>query len=396
MSEIMGGSRSAGCATLYLAFELSEKEWKLGFSMGLGQKPRERTISAGDVKALQAEIGLAKKRLGLLEAAEVWSCYEAGRDGFWLHRYLVAHEIENLVVDSASIEVNRRAKRAKTDRLDVGQLLKMLIRYHAGEKKVWSVVHVPSVEAEDRRHVHRELQTQKGERTRHSNRIKGMLVGQGVRLAVKADFLEQLEGVRLWDGSPVPRGLRARLEREFAGWQFADGQVKGLEAERSEQMRNSEAAEVKQVQQLLRLRGIGDNSAWLYVMEFFSWRDFQNRRQVGGLAGLSPTPYQSGEEAHEQGISKAGNRPVRAMAIEIAWSWVRHQPESELSQWFEERFAHGSKRVRKIGIVALARKLLVALWRYLETGELPAGALLKAVEGDEAQPLAELAVQALD
>ena len=377
MSEGSSKANDAEGTRLYLAFELGEKEWKLGFSLGLGQKPRERTIGAGDVKALQAEIGLAKKRLGLAESAEVQSCYEAGRDGFWLHRYLVAHQVANLVVDSASIEVNRRAKRAKTDRLDVGQLLKMLIRYQAGEKKVWSVVHVPSVEAEDRRHLHRELLALKADRTRHSNRIKGLLVGQGVRLAVKADFLDQLEAVHLWDGAALPVGLKARLEHEFAGWQFADQHSKELEAERAERLRNSEAAEVNQVRQLLRLRGIGDNSAWLYVMEFFSWRDFQNRRQVGGLAGLSPTPYQSGDEAHEQGISKAGNSPVRAMAIEIAWSWLRHQPESELSQWFERQFAHGSKRVRKIGIVALARKLLVALWRYLETGELPAGALLK-------------------
>lgn len=380
MSETVNGASGASSAALYLAFELGEKEWKLGFTTGLGQKPRERKMAAGEVKALQEEVRLAKKRFDLPDTTEVRSCYEAGRDGFWLHRYLVAHEIQNLVVDSASIQVDRRAKRAKTDRLDVGQLLKMLIRYHAGEKKVWSVVHVPSVEAEDRRHLHRELLSLKGDRTRHSNCIKGLLVGQGVRLAVKADFLEQLDKVRLWDGSSVPAGLRARLEREFSAWQFADQHVNELEAQRTELLRTSHDPEVEQVRQLLRLRALGDNSAWLYVMEFFSWRGFQNRRQVGGLAGLSPTPYQSGDEAHEQGISKAGNSPVRAMAIEIAWSWVRHQPDSELTLWFDKRFAHGSKRVRKIGIVALARKLLVALWRYLETGEIPAGALLKPTD----------------
>jgi transposase len=398
MSEVMGNTHSAGGATLYLAFELGEKEWKLGFTVGLGQKPRERTMAAGDVKALEVEIELAKKRFGLPGTVEVQSCYEAGRDGFWLHRDLVAHRVNNVVVDSASIEVNRRAKRAKTDRLDVGQLLKMRMRYTSGEKKVWSVVHVPSVEAEDRRHVHRELLALKAERTRHSNRIKGLLVGQGVRLAVKADFLERLEAVRLWDGALVPAGLRARLEHDAkrAGWQFATQHVNELEAQRSEQLRHSDAPEVKQVRQRLRRRGIGDNSAWLYVREFFSWRDFHNRRQVGGLAGLSPTPYQSGDEEHEQGISKAGNNPVRAMAIEIAWSWVRHQPQSELSQWCETHLAHGSRRVRKIGIVALARQLLVALWRYLETGELPAGALLKPADGEETQPLTELAIQALD
>lgn len=362
---------------LYLAFELGNREWKLGFSVGIGQRPRRRKIEAGDLAALSWEIGQAKKRFGLPERAEVLSCYEAGRDGFWLHRYLVASGVENLVVDSASIEVNRRAKRAKTDRLDVGKLVTMLIRHHSGEKKVWSVVHVPSVEAEDKRHLHRELATLKQDRTRHSNRIQGLLVGQGVRLTVRGDFLERLEGVRLWDGSPVQPGLRSRLEREYAGWQFVDGQIQELEAERAELLRTSTDPSVEQVRQLLRLQGIGENSAWLFVMEFFGWRDFRNRREVGSLAGLTATPYQSGDESRDQGISQAGNGWVRAMATEISWGWLRFQPQSELSRWFQQRFGGGSKRIRKIGIVALARKLLIALWRYLEYGELPAGAQLK-------------------
>jgi transposase len=362
---------------LYLAFELGNREWKLGFSVGIGQRPRRRKIEAGDLAALSWEIGQAKKRFGLPERAEVLSCYEAGRDGFWLHRYLVASGVENLVVDSASIEVNRRAKRAKTDRLDVGKLVTMLIRHHSGEKKVWSVVHVPSVEAEDKRHLHRELATLKQDRTRHSNRIQGLLVGQGVRLTVRGDFLERLEGVRLWDGSPVQPGLRSRLEREYAGWQFVDGQIQELEAERAELLRTSTDPSVEQVRQLLRLQGIGENSAWLFVMEFFGWRDFRNRREVGSLAGLTATPYQSGDESRDQGISQAGNCWVRAMATEISWGWLRFQPQSELSRWFQQRFGGGSKRIRKIGIVALARKLLIALWRYLEYGEIPAGAQLK-------------------
>jgi transposase len=365
-------------ATLYLAFELGNKKWKLGFTLGLGQRPRERTIAAGDLAALQSEIRLAKPRFGLTETARVMSCYEAGRDGFWLHRYLHSGGIQNLVVDSASIEVNRRAKRTKTDRLDLAKLLTMLMRYDYGEKKVWSVVHVPSPEAEDKRHLHRQLTTLKGDRTRHINRIKGLLVGQGVRLPVGAGFLERLDEVRLWDGSVLPKGLRARLAREYAGLQFVAQQIKAVEAERRQVVSTSDDPGVEKVRHLMRLRGIGVNSAWLFVMEFFGWRELHNRRQVGGLAGLTPTPYQSGDEAQEQGISKAGNRPIRAMAIEIAWGWLRHQPESELSRWYERRFAHGSKRVRKIGIVALARKLLVALWRYLEYGEIPAGAQLKA------------------
>jgi len=177
----------------------------------------------------------------------------------------------------------------------------------------------------------------------------------------------------------LPPGLQSRLEREFICYQFVDEQVKALEAERRQLLRTSTEPNVEQVRQLLRLRGIGENSAWLFVMEFFSWRAFRTRRQVGGLAGLTPTPYQSSEQSREQGIDKSGNSPIRSMAIEIAWGWLRHQPDSELSRWFQTRFGQGSKRLRKIGIVALARKLLIALWRYLEDGELPAGAQLKPI-----------------
>jgi transposase len=364
--------------TLYIAFELSNKKWRLGFTIGLGQKPRECNIDAGNLLALQEEIRLAKKRFHLPESTRVLSCYEAGRDGFWIHRYLVAQGVENLVVDAASIEVPRRARRAKTDRMDVGKLLTMLIRYDCGEKKVWSAVNVPSLEAEDKRHMHRELASLKTDRTRHINRIKGLLVGQGVRLPVGRNFLERLAGSRLWDGSPLPRGLCARVEQEYAGLLFVQQQIKALEAERKQLIRQSDDPSVERVRRLMRLKGIGENSAWLFVMEFFGWRDFHNRREVGSLAGLTSTPYQSGDESREQGISKAGNRPIRAMAIEIAWGWLRHQPQGDLSCWFRERFDHGSKRMRKIGIVALARKLLIALWRYLEYGEIPAGAELKA------------------
>ena len=364
---------------LYLAFELGKTDWTLGFTIGLGQAPRRRKIKAGDLIGLERELERAKKRFGLPQEVRMLSCYEAGRDGFWLHRHLDSQGVENLVVDSASIEVNRRAKRAKTDKLDVRKLLTMLIRYDSGEQKVWSVVHIPSIEAEDSRHLHRQLSTFKSDRTRHSNRIKGLLVGQGVHLPVKADFPERLAKVRLWDGRPVPPGLRARLEREYAGYQFVVEQVQGLEAERRGLLRTSTEPNVEQVRQLLQLRGIGENSSWLFVMEFFSWRKFRTRRQVGGLAGLTPTPYQSSEQSREQGIDKSGNSPVRTIAIEIAWGWLRHQPESELTQWYQTRFGQGSKRLRKIGIVALARKLLIALWRYLEYGEIPAGAQLKPI-----------------
>lgn len=378
MKETARGVEYTTERNLYLAFELGKAKWKLAFSTGLGQDPRTRAIDAGDLAALQGEIGRAKKRFELPEGATVKSCYEAGRDGFWLHRYLVQAQVDNLVVDSSSIEVNRRARRAKTDRLDVAKLLTMLIRYHSGEERVWSVVQVPSVEAEDKRHLHRQLWSLQAARTRHINRIEGLLASQGVNLPIHADFLESVAAARQWDGSPLPPGLVARIEREHAALQYVRQQVKELVAERQEQIETADDPSVEKVRQLMKLGALGPNSAWLFVMEFFGWRDFRNRRQVGGLAGLTPTPYQSGGEAREQGISKAGNRRVRAMAIEIAWCWLRYQPDSELARWYYEAFGHGGKRMRKVGIVALARKLLVALWRYLETGEVPAGAQLKA------------------
>lgn len=361
---------------LYMAIELSHGKWLLGFTIGFGQAPRLRSIVARDLKALAEEIELAKKRFKLAADIQVRSCYEAGRDGFWLHRYLAAQGIDNRVVDSASIEVNRRKRRAKTDRLDVRKLLTMLMRYHNGEQKLWSIVHVPSPEEEDQRQLHRELMTLIAERTRHINCIKGLLVSQGVVLPIQTDFLCRLEEVQLWDGSKLPVGLHSRLAREYERLQVFKQQIRELEHSRVEAVRTSSAPAVEQVRQLLRLKAIGMNSAWVYVMEFFSWRNFRNRREVGSLAGLTPTPYRSGESAHEQGISKAGNHRIRAMAIEIAWVWLRYQPDSQLSIWYQERFAKGNSRVRRIGIVALARRLLIALWQYLETGVVPAGACL--------------------
>ena len=364
---------------LYMAIELSEKKWKLGFTVGFGQPPRLRDVGSQDMVGLVKEIRQAKERFGLPENAVVLSCYEAGRDGFWLDRYLSAQGVKNLVVDSASIEVNRRKRRAKTDRMDDEKLLMMLMRYYEGEKRVWSVVHVPSREDEDQRQLHRELMALKAEQTHHTNRIKGLLISQGVELPIKRDFLSNLESVRLWDGSLLRSDLRARLKREYERYELVKQQIRKLELERETAVRSSTAPAVEQVRQLLKLKGIGMNSAWVYVMEFFAWRGFRNRREVGALAGLTPTPYQSGGSAREQGISKAGNRRIRAMAIEIAWCWLRFQPNSRLSRWYQERFAKGNSRVHRIGIVALARRLLVELWQYLETGAIPDGADLKTI-----------------
>jgi transposase len=368
---------NANAAVLFMACELSEKTWKLGFTIGHGQTPRERTIAARDPKRLLEEVAHAKARFGLCQTAPVVSCYEAGREGFWLHRFLQAQGITNSVVDSSSIEVNRRKRRAKSDALDVRKLLSMLMRSHHGERQVWRVVNVPSVEAEDQRHLHRDLETLKQERASTTARIKGLLSSQGIRLTSLSQFPEQLSALRLWDGSPIPSGLRRRLLRVYAHYTFLREQIAQLEAERRDLLRTSQEANIEKVRQLMHLKGIGINGSWLLVMEFFGWRALKNRREVGGLAGLTPTPYQSGESAREQGITKAGNRHVRWMTTELAWSWVRWQPESALSQWFKDRFGAGGKRLRRIGIVAVARKLLIALWRFLKTGELPAGAVLK-------------------
>ena len=362
---------------LYLSFELSNNKWKLGFTIGLGQKPRERVVDARDLPRVFEEISAAKQRFKLPEATRVVSCYEAGRDGFWLHRALVAAGVESLVVDSSSIEVNRRARRAKTDRLDLGKLVTMLIRYHSGETKVWSVVQVPEVKDEDQRQLHRELADLKTERTRETNRIKGLLIGQGIGLTTRGQAKIDLDAVRLWDQSPLPEGIRGRIQRAQERVEFLSRQIRELETQRDQELENLTCVGTKRVRQLMVLKGIGPVTAWVLVMEFFGWRRFRNRRQVGALSGLAPSPYQSGDSAREQGISKSGNRRVRARAIEMAWLWVRYQPGSALSRWFQKRFGAGGSRQRRIGIVALARKLLVGLWRYVETGAVPDGAKQK-------------------
>jgi transposase len=379
MRTTTASETAAGGATQVLAmsFELGATEWKMAFSPGLGQQPRHRTVAAGDLEAVTKEIAAAKARFKLSSDVRVVSCYEAGRDGFWIHRALELLGIENHVVDSAAIEVNRRARRAKTDRLDAAKLVGMLLRYLAGETRVWKVVRVPTEEEEDRRHLHRELKTVKGARTAVTNRIKGLLATVGVRLAEIAELPRLLERVRLWNGNPMPKWLKARVEREWQEREQLEQRIAELEKQRMELLRNGKDSGSECARKLHALRGMGPNASWLYSLEFFAWRGFRNRRQIGGLAGLTPTPYQSGVERREQGICKAGNRWMRSLAIEIAWGWLRYQPESELSRWYRERYGNGSTRLRKIGIVALARKLLIELWKYLQTGTPPAGAVLK-------------------
>jgi len=362
---------------LALSLELGATEWKMAFSPGLGQAPRYRSVKAADLEAVKREIAAAKTRFGLAGEVGVVSCYEAGRDGFWIHRALEQLGVKNYVVDSASIEVNRRSRRAKTDRLDAGKLVLMLLRFVSGESRVWKVVRVPTAEEEDRRHLHREMRTVKEARTAVTNRIKGLLSTVGVRLAEITELPGVLEAGRQWDGQALPKWLKARLKRDWQEWEQMQQRIAELEKQRSELLRTATDAGSVCARQLYQLRGMGMNASWLYALEFFAWRQFSNRRQVGGLSGLAPTPYQSGTERREQGISKAGNRWMRSLAIEIAWGWLRYQPDSALSRWYQERYGRGGTRLRKIGIVALARKLLIELWKYLKTGTPPAGAVLK-------------------
>jgi transposase len=358
---------------LYAALELGAVSWKVATTVGFGQKPRLKSVNAGDVEALQAELAKAKKRFGLSADASVTTCYEAGRDGFWLHRALLACGLRNHVVDSASIEVNRRQRRAKSDSLDAIKLVEMLVRYELGERRVWRVVQPPTPEQEDARQLHREIETLQHERRQLANRISSLLATVGIQLRVNRNFGRRLPTLCQWDGAPLSAGLHERLAREFVRWGLAHQQL--LAAER--QLRNhvrQEAADSVPLQNLLCLRGIGPKGAWLLMREGLVWRHFRNRREVASMVGLVPTPYQSGTISRERGISKAGNARLRKLLVELAWGWLFYQPDSQLSKWYRERFAASNTRSRKVGIVALARKLLVALWRCAVQGELPAEA----------------------
>lgn len=367
-------SNTTGSPVLYLALELGWNSWKLAFTVGHGQKARLRTVPARNTDLLLDEIRKAKARFKLPDDTPVLTCYEAGRDGFWLHRFLAHQGIDNRVVDSSSIEVNRRKRRAKSDALDAMKLVEMLIRYHNGEPRVWRVVRVPTVEDEDRRQRHRELIDLKGQRTEHTNRIKGLLATFGLDAVVNAEFPRRLEQMRQWDGQPLPPKVVERMLREFERWKQVDAQIRALSNEQRRAVRDDKEPQVEMVRQLIRLKGIGQVGAWILVREIFGWRKIKNRRELAGLAGLVPTPYASGGSQREQGISKAGNHRVRWVLVQLAWGWLRYQPDSALSQWYQRRFGAGNARARKVGIVALARKLLIALWKYVEKGEVPLGA----------------------
>lgn len=363
--------------TLYIALELGCDKWVLSSATQAAEKPRFRTVPARDLAKLQEEIVKAKARFGLSADAPVCTCYEAGRDGFWLHRALTKLGITNVVVDASSIEVNRRQKHVKSDPVDAAKLVNMLCRYHAGERKLWSVVNVPSVADEDGRQLHRGMKDLQRQKTECSNRIKGLLASQGLTAPVDAKFRATLASLRDWADQPVPAGMQTRLLQEFTVWESLHRQERDAANEQERQLREGEDRRLEQMRQLMGLKAVGARTAWILVMELFSWRAIKNGKQLGALVGLTPVPYDSGKSKREQGISKAGNRHVRCLMVELAWMWLRWQPGSALSQWYERRFGPGNKRARKVGIVALARKLLIALWRFVDQGELPDGATEK-------------------
>jgi transposase len=354
---------------LYLSFELSAKQWKIASTTARGQQPRVVSIVAGDLGHIGQEIARAKSRFGLPENATVFSCYEAGRDGFWLHRFLHELGVDNLIVDSSSIEVNRRLRRAKADSLDAVSLVGLLIRYREGESNVCSPVTVPDARDEDHRHVHRELNQLRRERTTHTNRIRGLLAAIGIKTSRKCPSATDLDKLRQWNGQPLPEILKRRLQHELERLNLLTRQILAIEAEQARELLTDQTLHVAKVRALMGLKGVGPTSATILVYEFFGWRQFANRRELAGLAGLTPTPYQSGDSNHEQGISKAGNVLVRWIMVELAWSWLRFQPNSPLSQWYRQRFGSGTARMKRTGIVALARKLLIELWQYVERGE---------------------------
>lgn len=362
--------------SLFMAMELSKKNWKLAF--GDGSRERQRTIPAGKPALLLAEISKAKEKLGLPADAAVVSCYEAGRDGFWIDRMLSEHGIANTVMDPASIEVPRRSRTRKTDRLDASRLLKLLLRAHLwGESKVFSAVCVPSEDQEALMRIGRERERLVKERSAHRARMRSLGILHGIEMGNPVTV--DIGRLRDWSGAALREPLRDELEREQQRLRMLEEQIKALEGQQAASLEAQETTAASKAAKLCRLKSVGLQSAWLLSHECFGWRHFRNRKAVGSFAGLTGTPYDSGQTLREQGISKAGSARVRTGMIELAWLWVRYQPDSELTRWFVDNYVlGGTSRSKRKGIVALARKLLVALWKYVEHDIVPEGALLKA------------------
>jgi transposase len=360
---------------LFLAIEMSNKIWKLAF--GDGSVDRYRDIPARSEEAVVREVARAKEKLGLPADAPVVSGYEAGRDGFWPDRMLKRLGFENYVMDPSSIEVPRRARKRKTDRLDAEKLLGLLVRKVLwGQEKAFSAVRVPSEEQEAALRTHRERERLVKERTAHRARCKSLCVLHGV--LVRDPARVEVEKLRDWKGAALTAPWVAELRREQSRLQLVEEQLAALECAQREALEQSPTLALQKAKKLAQLKGVGLQTSWTLAQEAFGWRTFANRKHLGSFAGLTGTPFDSGETLREQGISKAGSGRVRTTMIELAWGWLRWQPNSALTHWFEERYVRGgTSRSKRKGIVALARKLLIALWKYLEHDLVPEGAVLK-------------------
>jgi transposase len=374
---MIAADRSQGSVNepvLYVAFELGKASWKLGLTAGFGIAPIVRTVGSGDWEAVEQAFAIARRRFALPTDARTVSCYEAGRDGFWIHRALVGRGVANRVVDASSIDVKRRQRRMKTDRLDAVKLVQMLVRVCAGETDAWSEVRVPTLAVEAARHVSRERAALTQEHTRGVNQLRSWLATMGATLP-KQRTAGWWQRVRDWAGAPLPPALQHRLARAHARLRLIAEQITTLETAQAAAVASAPADSA--VRRLVQLKGVATTSATILIDEGVAWRGFTNRRQLGGLLGFAPLKYESGTLSRDQGISRSGNRRLQATMVQLAWRWVHWQPHSALTRWYLARFGIG-KRVRKIGIVALARKLLIALWRWATAGVLPTGAVLTA------------------
>jgi transposase len=377
------------CQKIFVAIELSKAKWVVVIRAPHVDKSSLFEVVGGDVDRLLVLIERARKAAVAqgFKVTEVCTCYEAGYDGFWLHRFLVSQGMRNSVLDSASIQVSRRRRRLKTDRTDAGSLIRVFMAWHRGEHQACSVVHVPTPEEEDMKRLHRSRANLLRDRVRHVNRIRGLLFLQGVAHIHpnRAGWMIALRDLRTRDGRAFPVQLMHEIEREAKLLDIVkkllhevDLEVAALVHTQGAKRRSSTSKATHPIaSRLARMRGIGPTLAGVLATELF-YRRFENRKQVACYTGLTPTPYSSGSMSREQGISKTGNNRVRHNAIELAWLWLRHQPESRLAIWYRERVTNTQGRFRRIAIVAVARKLIVALWRFVETGLIPEGAVLKA------------------
>ena len=360
---------------LLVAIEMSLSKWGLSAANEGQPRKRVKTVAGGDYRALLEAVTDFKQRFKLTAEAPVVFCYEAGRDGFYPYRRLTELGHTVWVIDSASIEVSRRQRNAKSDGIDADKLVELMQRKAGGERRALRIVRVPEVEAEDQRQLPRERESLLKDKQRVLNQIGSQLFTQGYR-----EVPETCRALKAWLEQPREIGpqLRERLQRDLERLALLETQLQKIEKAMVDQLQQKQTRQIAGVAKaLMQLCGIGLIGAWVLASEIFGWRSFRNRREVGSVLGLTPTPYSSGNDQREQGISKAGNRRARSMLVELSWLWLRYQPESALSQWFKSRFSGGGKRLRRIGIVALSRRLAVALWHYTAHGVVPEGATLK-------------------